>query len=859
MKKYFWITLALPLMMLFLNASGQTSVNDMWLNPPTDDFATIQKNVNNYFEGRDKGRGSGYIQWKRWEFLASNRLTADGKITNWGARNFEEYNRYTAELANQSGDQTETTFGYWASLGPTSYTNLDGWNPGIGRINCITFHPTLSGTFWIGAPAGGLWKTTNSGSSWTPLTDGMPSIGVSGIAIDYTNTNVIYILTGDGDAGDTKSIGVLKSVNGGETWMPTGWSWAVTDNVRGYKLIMHPTDHNTLFVVCRADDAIANAGIYKSTNGGTSWTQVKSGLTVQDIEFKPGDPTIMYASGGTQFLKSTDSGDTWTRILTGVPTTANRMAIGVTPANSSYVYILAGPSTATGVFVGEYLSTNSGTSFTLKCNTPNLLGYETDGQDNKNQSWYDLATAVSRTDATKVIIGGINTWASSNSGVNWNMTSMWDTRVSGYGYTHADIHGLDINPLNNYLYCVSDGGVHVSSNFGTTWTDITPGIAITEWYRISGIDSNPNLIIGGTQDNGSNKWSGGTNMEHLQGADGGDCMVDFTNSNILYCTYNGALMKSTNGGTSFGYIGPTYDNLLTPFIMNPNDHLTIYGGYNNVYKSTNGGSSWVNKGISGSSAMAIGTSNSQRVYAASGTSIWMSADGGDTWSSVGTNLPNYSITGIAVDPANSFSVFVTLGGYNAGQKVYHSTDAGTNWTNISGTLPNIPTNCIAFANTSGSPANSIYIGTDIGVFYRDDNHTDWIPFRNGLPTVPVFDLEINETSSVITAGTFGRGLWRSELYSSCPVWYYLTTSNDPSNPNSTGYQFYEASDSVTSSRVITGGIGTNVVYKSGNYVRLTTGFQAKQNNFFQAKLGPCSTGAPAANTFRKVTGTFEKK
>ena len=859
MRKNLYIVLIFFLLLGFGRVAGQNGITDMWLNPGTDDFATIQKNVNNYFIGKDKGRGSGYAQWQRWEFLAGNRLTSDGKVTNWAARTWDEYNRYTLELAQKDAGETDAPNGYWYSIGPTTYTNLAGWNPGIGRINCITFHPTLANTFWVGTPAGGLWKTINGGTTWTPLTDGMPVIGVSGIAVDYTNTNVIYILTGDGDAGNTKSIGVLKSIDGGETWNSTGWTWTIYDNIRGYKLLMHPTNHNILFVVCRADDNIANAGIYKSINGGVSWTHVKTNLTVQDIEFKPGDPTIMYASGGTQFLKSIDSGDTWTRILTGIPVTADRMAIGVTPANANYVYLLAGPSTAVGVFVGEYLSTNSGTSFQTRSTTPNILGYETNGLDNQNQSWYDLATAVSRTDDSQVMIGGINTWASSNWGSNWSMTSMWDSRVAGYGYTHADIHGLEINPLNNFLYCVSDGGVFRSTDFGTTWTDITAGISITQWYRIAGVENTSNLIIGGTQDNGSNKWTGGANMQHLRGADGGDCMVDFTNTNILYCTYNGTLMKSIDGGATFFYIHPTYDYLLAPFIMNPNDHLTIYGGYANVWKSTNGGSNWVNTGVSGSSAMAIGTSNSQRVYAANGSSIWMSDDGAATWNSIGAALPNYTISGIAVDPNYSLSVFVTFSGFTAGQKVYHSTDAGTTWTNISGTLPNIPANCIAFQNTSGAPANAIYIGTDIGVFYRDDNHTDWIPFRNGLPTVPVLDLEIDETSGILTAGTFGRGLWRSALYSTCATFLSLTVANDPSNPNYTGYQFYEASTNVTSSRTITGGLGTDVTYKGGTYVKLTTGFQAKAHNLFQAKLGPCNLGAPAINKVIKVTGTYANK
>jgi hypothetical protein len=171
----------------------------------------------------------------------------------------------------------------------------------------------------------------------------------------------------------------------------------------------------------------------------------------------------------------------------------------------------------------------------------------------------------------------------------------------------------------------------------------------------------------------------------------------------------------------------------------------------------------------------------------------------------------------------------------------------------------VPTNCIAYHDTDGAPEDALYVGNDLGVFYRDDTRTDWTPFRNGLPTVPVFDLEINETNGVITAGTYGRGLWRSDLYTSCISALSLTPGNDPSNPNYTGYQYYEASNSITSSRTITGGLGTDVNYRSNNLIRLTTGFHARTNNLFQAKLGPCTTGAPLNMNQVKVTGTYVGK
>jgi hypothetical protein len=835
-------------MFVAASSTGQ-SVSDMYLNAGTDDFATIRQRMEQYFEGRDKGQGSGYKQWKRWEYVAERRLTSDGKVANWAARNWEENNKLMAAMDNANGDDFDATNGYWTSLGPTSFTWGTGWNGGVGRLNCIAFHPSNSSTFWVGGPSGGLWKTTNGGTSWTPLTDGMPVIGVSGLAVDYNNTNIMYLLTGDGDGGDTYSIGVLKTTDGGVTWNTTGLSYTIYNNIRAYKILMHPTNSSILFVV-------STDGIYRTTNAGVTWTEEVNG-SFRDIEFKPGDPTVVYASGTNTFYRSTDTGATWTQITSGVPSGASRIAIGVSPNNVNYVYLLAGPATGSGSFVGVFRSTNSGVSFSTRSTTPNILGYSNVGGDNKHQTTYDLAIAIRRTDAEQVMTGGINTWRSTNGGTGWTITSMWNNS-GGIGYTHADIHGLDINPLNNYLYCVSDGGVFRSTDFGSTWTDLTAGLAITQWYRIAGTQSNVNLITGGTQDNGSNKWTGGSNMVHMLGADGMDAMIDHSNSNVLYnTTQYGDINKSTDGGATWAGISATTNGpWVTPLVMNPSNSSIIYAGYYDIYKSTNGGSSWTNLGYDGSSALAIGTSNSNRLYAATGSTLYMTSDGGTTWSNVSAGLPAVNISFITINPDNSFEVYVSLSGYTAGQKVYRSLDAGSTWTNISGTLPNVPALSIAFQDNNGSPGGAVYVGTDIGMFYRDNNHSDWVPFRNGLPSVPIFDIEINYNSGVITAATYGRGLWRSDLYSSCPTWYSLTQFNDPSNPNSTGYMFYESADSITSNRIITGGIGTDVTYKANNYVRLTTGFHAKEDNLFRAKLGPCGLGVLDKKEIIPVTGRF---
>jgi len=828
---------------------------DLWQNPQTDNFATIRNTVYAYYSGRNKGHGSGYKQFRRWEYFNQNRLTTDGKITNITARNWEAYNKYAERLKADNQFSLLSTTGNWSSLGIDGYTNGAGWNPGVGRVNVIVFHPTDASTFWVGTPAGGLWKTTNGGSDWTPLTDGMPQIGVSGIAVDYTNTDVMYILTGDGDAGDTRSIGVLKTTDGGITWLSTGLTWTINDNVRGYKLIQHPTSPNILLVA-------ASNGVWETEDSGATWIHRLSGAKSYDLEFKPGDPSYIYTAGSSEFWVSTNTGNNWSHTITGLPTNASRMAIDVSAAAPSNVYLFAGPSTDTGYYVGFYVSTNSGSSFSMKSNTPNILGYETDGQDNKDQTTYDLALAVSPSTAGTLVTGGVNCWKSTNTGSSFRIVSKWNDYLGqqGIGYTHADIHNLAVNPLNGWLYCCSDGGIYRSKDFGENWTDLTPGLSNTQWYRIAGFESNVNLIIGGTQDNGSNKWTGGTTMQHILGADGGYCMIDPTNQLIMYYEdENGDLHKSMDGGNTNVGIGVpnSWEPFITPMIMNHNVTSTIYAGYDTIRKSTDGGSSWttlLTGNPLGNGAMAIGINNPNRLYASGGNNIWRSDNSGSSWTNVSSGLSAQPITHIAVNPDNAMDVFVTFGGYTDGQKVYHSTSGGASWTNISGSLPNVSANCIAFEDNNGSPANAVYVGTDIGVFYKNDNMTDWIPFQNGLPTVPVFDLLINKTSGVIRAATFGRGLWSSDLYTICPDSYTLTPVNDPSNPNYTGVQDYEANTFIQSTRIVTGGIGTDVTYTAGNNIQLLTGFHVLGGNQFKAALGPCQSAKKAKVI--PVSGTY---
>jgi len=824
-----------------VSAQERDAISDIWLNSQTDDFATIREQAEAYFA--DPGHTKGYKQWKRWEYINQNRLTPDGKITNYAKMNLVAYQQYLGvngiQFPQPQPSDASVTNGSWYFLGPTDYTGGSYNNIGLGRVNCIAFHPTSATTIFAGTPAGGLWKTTDDGGSWTNLTDGIPSIGVSGIAINPGNPNIIYILTGDGDAGDTPCVGVLKSTNGGTTWAETGLTAVVLGNARGYKLAMHPSNSSILF-------AVTGSGIFKTVNSGTTWTEVQSG-SFRDFEFKPGTPATAYASTSTSFYRSTDTGDNWTLITSGLPSGESRIAIGVSPDNPVYVYLLCGPggSSGAGTYKGLYRSFDSGLNFGTQSTTPNILDGGSTGAGDGDQAWYDLAIAVDPDAVGTVLTGGINIWKSTNFGVTFSNNTHW-APPGAWEYTHADIHALEYNPINGHLYVGSDGGLYKSTNDGTVWTDISEGadgLGIMQFYRIAGNESNSTVIIGGAQDNGSNRYTTalGTTIFHMRQADGMDCAIDPTNVNNMYSmSQNGGLASSTDFGVTWTGIVPAGATgaWVTPLVHHHTATDILYAGYDDVYKTTNGGSSWTNVGVDGRGAIAMGTNNSSRVYASNGSSIWMSNDAGGTWTSISAGLPGIGISYITVNPDNSPEVYVTLSGFTAGQKVYRSFDAGSTWTNISGSLPNIIVNCIAFEDNNGSPDDAVYIGTDVGVFYRDTNLDEWVPFKNWLPTVPVFDLEINNTSELITAGTFGRGLWRSQTYGDCVPSWLLSGTGGP------GYSYYQASNSITSSRLFNQGVGQEGNFKAGNKVVLTTGFNVAGGSTFRAWNDACGLGIP---------------
>jgi photosystem II stability/assembly factor-like uncharacterized protein len=858
--KYFFISI---LFFLFsFDGRSQDDLNNL-LKDKTK-FDEIVQFVENYFnqhpELKSEGEGeeSPYLHWKRWEWYMSGRLGPEGEVINvtaklmQGLAEKEKMQSYPAERNINSG---------WTFVGPSNspLQNPNASLNGMGRVNRVVFHPTNPDILFACTPNGGLWRTINGGITWHSLTDYIPSIAVADFVISYANTNIMYLLTGDGQDGwngfgyGQRSIGILKSTDGGVSWHQTGQLPNTGDSYYGYALEQSSVDPNVLI-------AATNVGIYRTTNGGDTWAQEASGF-FYDVKFKPGSGNIVYATGsGHLFYRSTDSGDTWQSNSTyNINPTycsgfgGDRMLIAVAPTNINKVYLLSAPRVVPGVFCGVWLSTDSGVSFDIQSTTPNVFGSDDDGSDDTDQTSYDMAITCRSDLSTTVFVAGCTVWKSIDEGDTW----IHSTDYSGGGmvdYIHPDVHDLAYNPINDWLYASTDGGVYRSQDHGVNWTDLTNDLEVSQIYHMAGWDGNINKLLIGLQDNGLKYRKDNTSdFYHLGCCDGFEIAFNNINGQPAYGTVNNSVVKYYYNGTASVWTQPdSNDQWFKTLVMHNTDtSIILVGTGQGIIRTTNAGATWTNEGATGSWSLAACPSNTSRFYASGGSNfqtgdggVYFSSNTGDTWTLKSNNpgFPSASlwdkITDVIVRNNNSAEVYACFGGFNEGIKIVKSTNTGDTWTNISDNLPNVPINCMAIDNDGG-----LYAGTDIGVFYKSSSMPDWMTWSNGLPNVPVVELVIFDdgTNKRIRAATYGRGVWQSNLASTCDAAVIVTG-------DLTGIRHYEASTSVSSASNVKGGLGTFISFQSGNYIALTEGFNVVDDSEFLGFISPCGQGGiPGVN------------
>lgn len=762
-------------------------------------FKEVQQQFNEYKKANNLKEVKHWKNFKRFENELTYHTNGHGEIGNP-----EDYINTAVELANYK-QQNAHLASPWAPFGPNALpNNLTGYmENGIGRVNCMAFDPLNNSTFYVGVAQGGLWKTTNGGTSYTPLTDNLPITRISDICLHPAGTNTMYISVSDfayvgfglylnGRKRHTHyGLGVYKTTDGGSTWQSTGLTFQLTQGDASLikKILIHSTNTNELL-------ACGVSGMYKSTNAGQTWTKQLDSL-FWDMVQDPVNPSVIYAATGwvknandghAAIYKSTNFGSTWTLLNTGIPYqgSVQRIKLAIAPSDNNYVYALACDDF--GGYYGMYKTINAGTSWTFLPPQLNILEHA-QGNGNGGQGTYDLALMVDATNKNKLFTGGINIWGSTDGGITFDPASHW---TLNYGATlHGDIHGIQKQTGSNTIFAWSDGGVYktnnlqtgsFSSSWPTTWTKLNNGIQVTSFYRISSSKNSAGRIIAGAQDNASIYYNG-SNWSTIFGGDGMDNYLDpLNNQDIVGSSQYGYLYYSNDDGFSGTSVGsnPFSENSewVTPIVADYNNPGVLYVGNENVSKSTDGGQTWTalstiftNTATNTSSeisALAVSNTNSNVVYAARRVRyefgingmVFRTTNGGSSFVNITNNLPDtLYYTGIEVGPTNFNEAVVCMAGFVNGCKIFMTTNGGTNWTNISYNLPNVPVNCIKYVPNSGQ----LMAATDLGVYVLNPQSTNWIFYSLGLPNVIVSDIEFNQILNKVYVSTFGRGIWESSI------------------------------------------------------------------------------------------------
>ncbi len=711
-------------------------------------FKEIQQAFDDYWLAHDKNaKGSGYKPFKRFENIWSSRVDENGHLpTGQDKINAWEKKQVFGQV-HKMADQSN-----WYSIGPFDYTQANAQPAGMGRLNCITVDPSNGDTWYVGAPGGGLWRTIDAGSTWQPLTDEMPRVSVSAVAVDYNDPNTIYITTGDDDGVYVyaASTGVYKSTDGGATWVSTGLN---ASNLNGSaalsEIFIDPTNSNKL--ICSGTD-----GVYTTTDAGATWTQTLNGNNIRDMRLKPGDAQTVYVVSPTAFYKSTDGGTNFVQVTNGVPTNTHRMVIDVTPANSNYVYLFSVDETNRWQH-GIYRSTDGGTSFSLRnTDSHTLIG--------NAQVWYNMAIGVSDADANEVYVGTMDVWRSSNGGTSWSKLNRWDQLTDAY--THADIHSLRSH--NGRMFCTSDGGLYSTIDNGTTFQDHSAGLQIGEFFNVAIAEGNINNVSGGLQDNGGFGLGVNGDWRGYHPGDGINTLITPTDDNTYYGFMQGGqrLYISNQGDGYITWVGKPSNAGTgvweTPLASDGNGE--IYAAWDRLFKLNKSTNTWETVGsvVTGyTDELEIAPSDPMRVVSSGHQNLRVSTDGGVTYD-FNTNVVGNAISDIAIHQTNPDIMWITTDGDYANKGVFKTIDGGYTWTDITSNLPagEFPTTVVHQGDHSLNP---IFVATDLGVYRLDDSSPDWEPFFTNLPNTDIRDLEINLLDQSITAATYGRGLWRSSI------------------------------------------------------------------------------------------------
>ncbi len=717
----------------------------------------------------------------RWEMVTGGREDIDPIQLR------QQAIQQTIEMNNQNKLSKETAIS-WSAVGPGNIG---------GRIRSIIINPSNSNQILIGSVSGGIWKTTNGGSSWSPKLDTQDPIAIGCMVLVGTST--VYAGTGEGwwNVDAVYGGGIYKSTDFGETWslLPSTIGGYISNFRNVLRMDVDPSGN--IYAVTKNYNYTGGVGtyttaggLYRTTNGGSSWikisnTSISAYYAGTDV-ISLSSSIILFSTDSDGIYRTTNSGTNWTKIASSLPTTGyNRIAMSKDPNNSSIIYAVFSATSTDSPYYGLrgiYKSIDGGVNWSALGTPPTLtsaggLSYLS------AQGWYDNVIAVNPFNSNHIYAGGMEMIKSTNGGSNWSQLTYW---YPGYGspYVHADHHVIAFDPNNSgTIYEGDDGGLFKTTDNGTSWTAMNNGLEITQFYGGS-VYPTGSTYYGGTQDNGHLKYTSGTNWTQSAGGDGGYAAQDQSNSSIAYEEYVYLQMsKTSNWGSSWnsctsGLTDAGNGNLclfIAPFTMNPENSGVLIAGSDKVWITSNSAGSWTqssNTLVSGQKVSAVTVVNTSSNYLGfAGTTDGQiykctslnPATGIDTWTSITPTGNNGAwVRRIVVDLTNKNKIYACYSGFNntgSGRHVWVSTNQGTSWTDISTGLPDIPVHSLVI-----DPANSntLYVGTETGIYQSTNGGTSWSSFNSGMPSyVPVDQLVLQTGTNILFAFTHGRSVWKT--------------------------------------------------------------------------------------------------
>ena len=659
------------------------------------------------------------------------------------------------------------------------------------RVNTVKVHPTNEDIIYTGFSDGGVFKTTDGGTTWNPIFDDQTFLSIGDIELDPQNPEIVYVGTGDLNISGYPFIGdgLHRSMDGGATWTNVG----LEETRIISKIIIDPTNSNNIFTATmglpfqRGNDR----GIYRSNDNGSTWEQVlfiSDSTGVSEMVMDPNDPQVLYAIGwdrirnnfdsvikgeGAKVYKTIDGGDTWNIVEGGLPNNEqhSRMGIAIHENDPNILYV-------------QYIAA-SGFQLEAIYKTENAgVSWETIPIDEFNNGlsenamggfgWYFGKIRVNPNDPNDIYLLGVDLWRTTDAGQNWDLATppWWEYDV------HADKH--DLTFLNDGgILLGTDGGIYKSDANSDNWEDIE-NIPTTQLYRVAYNPHEPDLYYGGAQDNGSmgGNESGINNWARIYGGDGFQMAFDPDNPDRFFVeTQRGNIAVTLDGGISYNDANSGIEindrrNWDMPYIISPHLSQTLYTGTYRVYLGAGDIPNWApvsedltdgpdaNSRYNNITAIDESPVEDGLLYVGTGDgNVWRGDGGGSTWTSISDGLPDQYVTDVIGSPTDVNFAYVTFSGYRDNDflpRIFRSENQGTTWEDISSDLPDLAINELLIVPQAGD--SIMFVATDGGVYGTVTAGTTWERLGTNMPTVTVYDLVINEAKNELVAGTFARSI-----------------------------------------------------------------------------------------------------